>query len=84
MASENFAPQVISRLMGEIRDLVRSPPEGIEYCEGEDTSVSEIHANITGPEDTPFFRGVFRMKLVISEDYPNSPPRGYHTFFAPS
>lgn len=77
MASENFAPQIISRLMTEIRDLVRSPPDGVEYCESEENSVSEIHAIISGPEDTPFHRGLFKMKLVISEDYPNTPPRGF-------
>jgi len=77
MATENLAPQVISRLMGEIRDLVRNPPDGIEYVDNEDSTVSEIHAMISGPEDTPFFGGSFRMKLVLSEDYPNSPPRGF-------
>ena len=28
-------------------------------------------------EGTPFYGGKFRMKLVLSEDYPSSPPRGY-------
>ena len=77
MATENLAPQVISRLMGEIRDLVKNPPEGIEYIESEENSVSEVHAVITGPEETPFYGGKFKMKLIISEDYPNSPPKGY-------
>lgn len=77
MATENLAPQVISRLLGEIRDLVKRPPDGIEYVENDEQSVSEIHAIITGPEETPFYGGRFRMKLVISEDYPNSPPRGF-------
>jgi ubiquitin-conjugating enzyme E2 S len=77
MASENLAPQVISRLMGEVRELVRRPPEGVEYVENEENSVSEIHAIISGPEDTPFYGGKFRMKLVISDEYPNVPPKGY-------
>jgi len=63
--------------MAEIRSLVKTPPDGIEYLEGEDNSVSEIYALISGPEETPFFGGKFKMKLVISEDYPNSPPRGF-------
>lgn len=77
MASENLAPQVISRLMGEVRELVRRPPEGVEYVENEENSVSEIFAIISGPEDTPFYGGKFRMKLVISDEYPNVPPKGY-------
>eukprot|EP01038_Epipyxis_sp_PR26KG_P011752 gene11752-15725_t len=79
MASENLPPQIISRLMGEIRDLIKNPVDGIEYQENEDgnSSVSEIFAIISGPEETPFHGGRFRMKLVLSEDYPNSPPKGY-------
>jgi ubiquitin-conjugating enzyme E2 S len=77
MATENLAPQIISRLMGEIRELVRSPPDGVEYVASDDSSVSEVHAFIEGPEETPFYGSKFRMKLVISEDYPNSPPKGY-------
>ncbi|KAJ1413435.1 putative ubiquitin protein ligase [Ochromonadaceae sp. CCMP2298] len=77
MATENLAPQVITRLLGEIRQLVKNPPEGIEYVQNEDCVASEIHASIAGPEGTPFLGGNFRLKLVISEDYPNTPPKGY-------
>jgi len=49
MATENLAPQVISRLMTEIKDLVKTPAEGIEYLENDENSVSEIHAMISGP-----------------------------------
>lgn len=49
MATENLAPQVISRIMSEIRDLVRSPPEGVAYSDESDGTVSEIHATISGP-----------------------------------
>jgi ubiquitin-conjugating enzyme E2 S len=77
MASENLAPQVISRLMSEIRDLIRNPSEGVEYVDNEENSVSEIHAVLVGPEETPFYGGKFRLKLIISEEYPNVPPKGY-------
>jgi ubiquitin-conjugating enzyme E2 S len=77
MATENLAPQVISRLLGEIRLLNKQPPEGIQYVESDENSVSEVHAIIKGPEGTPFIGGNFRIKLVISSDYPNSPPKGF-------
>lgn len=77
MNDVNLAPQVISRILGEIRDLNRKPADGIEFIDNEENSVSEIHAIITGPEGTPFHRGKFRMKLILSHDYPNAPPRGY-------
>ncbi len=46
---------------------------GITYQESEtDTNtVSEIFALINGPEGTPYAGGKFRVKLVLSEDYPN-------------
>jgi ubiquitin-conjugating enzyme E2 N len=28
-------------------------------------------------EGTPFVGGKFKVKLVLNEDYPNSPPKGY-------
>lgn len=77
MATENLAPQVISRLMGEIRDLVRNPAEGIEFIANEHDTVSEVHAMISGPEETPYYGGKFQMKLIISEEYPSVPPKGY-------
>jgi len=51
MAAENLTPQVISRLLSEIRDLIKNPPEGVTYIDSEDenNTVSEIHAVITGP-----------------------------------
>jgi len=77
MSDINLSPQVISRIMGEIRDLIKKPIEGITFIDNEENSVAEIYAVITGPEGTPFHRGNFRMKLVLSHDYPSSPPRGY-------
>jgi ubiquitin-conjugating enzyme E2 S len=77
MATENLAPQTVSRLLGEIRQLNRNPPEGVKYLENDENSVSEIHALINGPEGTPFVGGSFRLKLVVSSDYPNSPPKGF-------
>ena len=77
MATENLAPIVISRIMTEIRDLVKNPPDGIKYVDNEENTVSEIHGVIDGPEGTPYYGGSFRLKLVLSEEYPNAPPRGF-------
>jgi len=75
--AENLAPQVISRLLQEVRTLRKSPPDGVAYLENEENSVSEIHAVLTGPEGTPFVGGKFRMKLIMSHEYPSAPPKGY-------
>ena len=44
-----MTPQVISRLMIEIKDLIINPPEDIIYIEQDDDTVTEIHAQISGP-----------------------------------
>ena len=49
----------------------------MQYMENEENTVSEVHAVIEGPEGTPFVGGRFRMKLVLSHDYPAQPPRGF-------
>lgn len=49
MQATNLAPAVISRLLQEVRSLVKTPPDGITYVENEENSVSEIHAILTGP-----------------------------------
>src|SRR3546814_536393 len=46
---ENLPPQVITRIMREIRDLVRAPPLGISYIASDDDVVTEVHAQIEGP-----------------------------------
>ena len=75
--AENLAPSVISRLLSEIRELRKNPPDGVSYVENEENSVSEIHAVLEGPEGTPFVGGRFRMKLIMSHEYPAAPPRGF-------
>eukprot|EP00640_Fibrocapsa_japonica_P004080 CAMPEP_0113935596 /NCGR_PEP_ID=MMETSP1339-20121228/2725_1 /TAXON_ID=94617 /ORGANISM="Fibrocapsa japonica" /LENGTH=219 /DNA_ID=CAMNT_0000937809 /DNA_START=111 /DNA_END=770 /DNA_ORIENTATION=+ /assembly_acc=CAM_ASM_000762 len=77
---ENISPQILSRLGREINAFVRNAPEGIRYIENPndgESSLAEIHAEIDGPEQTPYFGGTFRLKLVLGSDYPNSPPRGF-------
>jgi len=40
-------------------------------------SLSEILAEIEGPEQTPYHTRYFQLKLVLSTDFPATPPRGY-------
>lgn len=60
----------------QVHALVSNPPDGIanvQASEGYDT----ISAEITGPVDTPFEGGVFKCTLVMDEDFPVKPPKGY-------
>lgn len=74
--NENLPPNVIKQLAKELKNLDESPPEGINVGVNDD-DFSIIYADIEGPAGTPYENGVFRMKLLLSHDFPHSPPKGY-------
>ncbi|KAL3689310.1 hypothetical protein R1sor_015619 [Riccia sorocarpa] len=74
--NENLPPKVIKKLARELKSLDESPPEDIRVIVNEE-NFSTIYADIEGPHGTPYEGGVFRMKLVLSEDFPQTPPKGY-------
>ncbi|KAJ8770319.1 hypothetical protein K2173_014929 [Erythroxylum novogranatense] len=74
--NENLPPNVIKQLAKELKNLDESPPEGIKVGVNDD-DFSTIYADIEGPAGTPYENGLFRMKLLLSRDFPHSPPKGY-------
>eukprot|EP00736_Rhodelphis_marinus_P013441 Rmarinus@m.22934 len=77
MAKENsVGAQALGGLMKELNSLMKSPIEGMKIFLNED-NITDIQAEIEGPEGTPFHGGVFKMKLVLGPDFPASPPKGY-------
>ncbi|XP_052173766.1 ubiquitin-conjugating enzyme E2 22-like [Diospyros lotus] len=74
--NENLPPKVIKQLAKELKNLDESPPEGIKVGVN-DGNFSIIYADIEGPTGTPYENGVFHMKLILPDDFPQSPPQGY-------
>lgn len=74
--NENLPPNVIKQLAKELKNLDETPPEGIRVVLNDD-DFSIIYADIEGPAGTPYENGIFRMKLLLSHDFPQSPPKGY-------
>eukprot|EP00320_Phaeocystis_rex_P009908 CAMPEP_0119069972 /NCGR_PEP_ID=MMETSP1178-20130426/33327_1 /TAXON_ID=33656 /ORGANISM="unid sp, Strain CCMP2000" /LENGTH=211 /DNA_ID=CAMNT_0007051779 /DNA_START=25 /DNA_END=660 /DNA_ORIENTATION=+ len=74
--TENISPGVILGLAKELRKLCNEPLDGIKVSLNEE-EVTDITAEIVGPESTPFAGGVFKIKLVLPSDYPQAPPKGY-------
>lgn len=60
----------------EMRKLSTAPPEGIKVLMNEE-DITDINADIQGPDATPFIGGVFRVRLVLPSDFPNAPPKGF-------
>lgn len=74
--NENLPPNVIKQLAKELKNLDETPPEGIKVIVNDD-DFTNIYADIEGPAETPYENGIFRMKLLLSRDFPQSPPKGY-------
>jgi ubiquitin-conjugating enzyme E2 S len=73
---ENLSPQIIRRVVKEMNDLVNDPPEGIKVNIN-DEDITDIQAYIEGPAGTPYAGGVFRVKLALGKDFPQTPPKAF-------
>ncbi|KAJ2953059.1 hypothetical protein O0L34_g7452 [Tuta absoluta] len=76
-SEENVCPQAWGgrgAVLREVRRLAASPPPGIKLLV-QDDDLSQLTAIITGPSDTPYFGGAFRVRLSLDGGYPGKPPR---------
>lgn len=74
--NENISPGAVLKLAKELRKLSDEPLDGIKVFLNEE-EVTDISAEINGPDATPFHGGTYKVKLVLPSDFPNSPPKGY-------
>ncbi|KAF9302010.1 hypothetical protein BGZ74_005986 [Mortierella antarctica] len=69
----NFGRTMV-RMKKELEELEDSPREGIICYPIDDDNITHLHAEISGPEDTPYFGGTFKIDIQIPERYPMEPP----------
>lgn len=67
----------IARIQREFKEVVRSEEGSSNNIKVElaDASYSRIKGEITGPPDTPYEGGKFKLDVVIPETYPFNPPK---------
>jgi ubiquitin-conjugating enzyme E2 S len=58
------------------QELINKHPDGVTVIINQEDPL-DIGAYIIGPKDTPYEGGTFRIRLIIPNDFPNSPPKGY-------
>eukprot|EP00301_Raphidiophrys_heterophryoidea_P019955 c4764_g1_i1.p1 GENE.c4764_g1_i1~~c4764_g1_i1.p1 ORF type:complete len:188 (+),score=39.80 c4764_g1_i1:105-668(+) len=75
MSYENLRPAVLSRVLKEVQDLIKSPIEGVTVAMPEH-DVTVIAAEIIGPAGTPYEGGIFRVTLTFGPEFPTAPPKG--------
>ncbi|CAO3683876.1 unnamed protein product [Rhizopus stolonifer] len=71
-----LSSKAIKFIAKEIESLQNEPPEDIQIIIN-DESLSEVEAWIRGPDKTPYEEGYFKVKLILDENFPDTPPKGY-------
>lgn len=62
------------RIMKETQKLVAEPVPGIA-ANPDEHNARYFHVVISGPKDSPFEGGVFKLELFLPEEYPMSAPK---------
>ncbi|KAG7087358.1 hypothetical protein E1B28_013331 [Marasmius oreades] len=70
----SVSPAAMRRLMREIGELKKSPPEGIRVQTSDD-NLLDIIGIIQGPDGTPYAGGYFKVKFRFTEEFPTAPPK---------
>ncbi|KAF9955201.1 Ubiquitin-conjugating enzyme E2 T [Mortierella alpina] len=66
--------RILLRMRKELKDLEVSPPLGV-VCYPLNDNIVHLQAEISGPEDTPYSAGTFKIDILIPDRYPFEPPR---------
>ncbi|EKX52503.1 hypothetical protein GUITHDRAFT_84623 [Guillardia theta CCMP2712] len=74
--NENISSSVLNRLIKEVKDYTKQPVSDVTLQVNEE-NVTDLRAEISGPAETPFHGGVFKIKLVFGPDFPSAPPKGF-------
>ncbi|EAR86060.3 ubiquitin-conjugating enzyme (macronuclear) [Tetrahymena thermophila SB210] len=69
-------PRVTIAVTRQLNQLKTKAPDGVKIVIN-DADIFDIQADVEGPVKTPYEGGLFRCKLVLPQDFPKSPPKGY-------
>ncbi|KAH8822746.1 ubiquitin-conjugating enzyme/RWD-like protein [Flagelloscypha sp. PMI_526] len=67
-------PAVMRRLLKEIGELQKTPPEGLRIQTSEE-NILDVVGIIEGPDGTPYAGGYFKVGFQFTEEFPAAPPR---------
>uniref|UniRef100_A0A7S0YA40 UBC core domain-containing protein n=1 Tax=Polytomella parva TaxID=51329 RepID=A0A7S0YA40_9CHLO len=66
--------QLPRRIVKEIQKLVQEPAPGVSACPREE-NLRHFDVVITGPSESPYEGGTFKLELFLTADYPMAPPQ---------
>lgn len=62
------------RIAKEVEEIRRDTSSGVKV-EIDEANAAHLVGSISGPEDTPYHKGLFKIDIVIPGDYPFTPPK---------
>ena len=63
------------RIQNEYKEMAEAPPSNCSAGPIDENNIYEWRATIIGPEDTPYFGGIFNLKISFPTDYPFKSPK---------
>ena len=73
--SSHLNPNIIKALWRQQQELLKKSPEYITPIINPEDPL-DIQCDLEGPKATPYEYGIFRVKLIISNDFPTQAPKG--------
>ena len=65
----------VPRLRRELKDLFTTPPPGVYACPRDEVDFLRWIGTLTGPPESPYEGGRFRLSLQFPPEYPLAPPK---------
>ena len=65
---------MLKRINHEIQSIIKEPIDNIEYIGNEDSNDSIWYFYLSGPSDTIYKNGKFKIKIQFTDEYPYEPP----------
>ncbi|KAG2188056.1 hypothetical protein INT44_000807 [Umbelopsis vinacea] len=68
-------PSAVKNVSRELYALERAPLDDIQIIINE-TNIADVQAWIRGPDGTPYENGYFKVKLLLTKEFPQVAPKG--------
>ena len=75
LSSSHINPNIIKALWRQQQELLRKSPEYVTPIINQEDPL-DIQFDLEGPKATPYECGIFRVKLIITPEFPLSAPKG--------
>ena len=73
--SSHLNPNIIKALWRQQQELLKKSPEYVTPIINQEDPL-DIQFDLEGPKATPYEYGIFRVKLIISNEFPTQAPKG--------